>query len=174
MEYRKAVWGGATSRIRLPLGSAFSRSIRFKHEIACNLKFKWNKYFTISRFRMSEVTMWHRKKGPAKQENKGSKFFLTINYVEAGIETLKSDFQKIRDYMDVACTPNGAIEAVQFWEERGHETGNPHMHGIIMFKRSHRCRCPTVANLLVDTLGIQVRPHIEPLKDLRGAVKYRD
>lgn len=52
---------------------------------------------------MSEVTMWHRKKGPVKREEKGSKFFLTINYVDTGIETLISDFEKIRDYMDNAC-----------------------------------------------------------------------
>lgn len=59
---------------------------------------------------MSEVT-WNRKKGPVKREQKGSKFFLTINYVEAGIETLKDDFKKIRDYMDNACGPEGALEA---------------------------------------------------------------
>lgn len=123
---------------------------------------------------MSEVT-WNRRRGPPPREGPSAKFFITANYVEAGENTLETDFVKIRENMgEVACGPDGKLEAAMFWEERGHNTGNPHFHGILIFKRGYRTRCTWVANLLVDTLGLQVRPHIEPLKDLRGAVQYRD
>lgn len=125
-------------------------------------------HFTL--FEMSEVQM-NRK--PAR-ENKGSSFFLTINYQEAGIEALQADFVKISEELPDMCTSGGILEAASFWEERGLDTGNPHLHGILIFKRDHRTRCPAVANLLSDVLGLTVRPHIEPLKDLRGAIQYRD
>lgn len=119
---------------------------------------------------MSEV----RPNKRVEREHVGAKFFLTINYSEAGVETLHADFERIAEGLPDMCTSGGKLEAATFWEERGLETGNPHVHGILIMKREHRTRCPALANALVDVLGLQVRPHIEPLKDLQGAIKYRD
>lgn len=90
---------------------------------------------------MSEVT-WNRKKGPVKREQPGSKYFITANYVEAGEKALLEDFEKLQDNADVMCGPEGKLQVLSFWEERGGDTGNPHMHGIIVFKTQYRCRCP--------------------------------
>lgn len=109
-----------------------------------------------------------------RREEKGAKFFATLNYVELGEAALLEDFHKLQDNADVMTGPEGKLEVMSAWEERGLDTGNPHMHMIIVFKTAYRTRCPAVANLLIDVLGLQVRPHIEPLKDLRGAVQYRD
>lgn len=111
---------------------------------------------------------------PSKRETLSSRFFLTINYAEAGVETLLEDFHKLQDEAEVMCGPEGKLEMLSCWEERGLDTGNPHLHGIVVFKRQYRTRCPAVANLLLDVLGLRVRPHIEPLRDLPGAVRYRD
>lgn len=120
--------------------------------------------------------MWHRRKGPVpgQREQKGSKFFLTANYVDSGVELLHDDFHKINEYAELMCGRDGTLQMACFWEERGTHTGNPHYHGILVFKTEARTRCAAVANALIDTLGIQVRPHIEPLKDLQAAVQYRD
>lgn len=73
-----------------------------------------------------------------KRENKNSSFFLTINYQEKGVDVLLQDFEKITAELPDMCTSNGVLEAASFWEERGLDTGNPHLHGIMIFKREHR------------------------------------
>lgn len=90
---------------------------------------------------MSEVT-WNRKKGPVKREEKSAKYFITANYAEIGVEKLLEDFNKLQDEASTLCGPEGTLEMLSCWEERGLDTGNPHFHGIIVFKREHRCRCP--------------------------------
>lgn len=120
--------------------------------------------------------MWNRRRGPVpgQREQKGSTFFLTGNYAEAGIERLHEDLHKIHEHAELMCGEGGHMQMACFWEERGKDTGNPHYHGIIVFRREARTRCAAVANALEERLGIQVRPHIEPLRDLAAAVRYRD
>lgn len=119
----------------------------------------------------------NRRKGPVpreKQENKGTKFFLTLNYVQVGIELLHEDCRRIREGVELMAGPDGCLHAAMFWEERGLTTGNPHLHGILVYKSDFRTRCAAVANALCDTLGLAVRPHVEPCKDIVAAVAYRD
>lgn len=81
-----------------------------------------------------------------KREQVGQKFFATFNYKELGVEKLLEDFEKFQDEADVLCGPEGRMNLLSVWEERGLDTGNPHLHAIIILKREGRTRCPALAN----------------------------
>lgn len=60
---------------------------------------------------MSEVTL-NRRKGPVpkeKRENKGTRFFLTLNYVQPGIEIMHDDIKRIREGVELMAGPDGVL-----------------------------------------------------------------
>lgn len=122
---------------------------------------------------MSEVAM-NRRPEELNPGTRWANFFFTANYVETGIDALIQDFGSMKQWLPAVCSAEGDLRAACIWEERGHETGNPHLHGVLIFKTSSRKRPPQVANLLVDCCSLQVRPHVEICRSVPAAMAYRD
>lgn len=106
--------------------------------------------------------------------NKHSRVFLTGNYVEEGVDALGEDLLLFEEKIGAEVGPEGMLDAACIWEERGLETGNPHYHAILIFKRQYRSRLSQIADLVCKKAGLRVWPHIEPLRDLAAAMQYRD
>ena len=127
---------------------------------------------------MSEVQMNHK----AQRPNKMSSFFVTCNYAamgEAANERIPCDLEHLKIACEGKMTqtlgdPENYLQLATFWEERGHDTGNAHWHGIFVLTRQHRMRPQQFKAWLLSLVEELPEPHVEECKSIKAAAEYRD
>lgn len=121
---------------------------------------------------MSEVAMNHK----AHRDGRYAKFFITANYVQQGADVCLLDLQSfetnITPFFEADKKPR--VILATGWEERGHDNGNPHWHGIVELHRNSRMRPLQFTEWLISTCNLNTRPHVEICRNLKQAAEYRD